>query len=732
MSAWPSDSELSAMTAAELRAVLADLRLSQCCHCKQSPFPATQSTCAPPESSFQGSASASVSSAAAGIDTAMLVDNSLDSAANADPPVPSGNAWLAAASTPTKRLRNAVNRNSQQKPFDFSRYRFRNIALQITYYGSEYNGFAAQNHSNSTESKESARHNQSDATNGPVDIENEEGGKDEEEQMNPSKRHKAAPGSSSSSVVEPLSVESVFFSALQLTKLIVDRAHSHYARCGRTDRGVHALGQVVALWLRSSQSVGDSTERMGLVPMELSHDRWKADHKDNGAATTDANDDDDDECSTADSAASSSSSSSSFPALSDESQEIDYLYLLNRVLPLSIRVSAWCPVPVTFSARFSCLSRSYRYVFFQDGMDVSAMNTAAAALKGNHSFHNFCKVDLSGQTHARRTILDAEVRVADDEYTQLIAAEEVKHSGASPQPAFSPLSLHPDRWCDFFVRGNAFLYHQVRCLVAILFMVGRGHESPAIVSSLLSDSDFPRKPVYDLASENSLILREAGYLPSLLDFSAPAASSRAAAEREVRNARRTLADMHGMWRKARTTERVWQIFVHSAKERLESLERKLEEWRQKESNEGRQQHGKAAKKEQYTPLFTHRHSLVSSHVSSSSVTDASTSASSLSLSTSPHCFPFCPVVGLQQQLRPERAVSHQPLRLRVVEKSLADKASALTGKKKERRDRLVYYTEIWANERRQKKQAQGDGHGKSEMKSENDSDDRQPKMDQDK
>lgn len=32
--------------------------------------------------------------------------------------------------------------------------------------------------------------------------------------------------------------------------------------------------------------------------------------------------------------------------------ELDYVRILNRVLPKDIRVMGWCPVPVDFSARF--------------------------------------------------------------------------------------------------------------------------------------------------------------------------------------------------------------------------------------------------------------------------------------------------------------------------------------------------------------------------------------------
>lgn len=61
------------------------------------------------------------------------------------------------------------------------------------------------------------------------------------------------------------------------------------------------------------------------------------------------------------------------------------------------------------------------------------------------------------------------------------------------------------------VRGSAFLYHQVRCMVSVLFMVARGQEKPALVSQLLDQSVFLHKPVYAMASEEPLVLYQCGF-----------------------------------------------------------------------------------------------------------------------------------------------------------------------------------------------------------------------------
>ncbi|KAE9618337.1 putative tRNA pseudouridine(38/39) synthase [Lupinus albus] len=57
------------------------------------------------------------------------------------------------------------------------------------------------------------------------------------------------------------------------------------------------------------------------------------------------------------------------------------------------------------------------------------------------------------------------------------------------------------------IRGSAFLWHQVRCMVAVLFMVGKDLESPSVIDMLLDTDRIPRKPQYIMASEVPLVLQ---------------------------------------------------------------------------------------------------------------------------------------------------------------------------------------------------------------------------------
>jgi hypothetical protein len=51
-------------------------------------------------------------------------------------------------------------------------------------------------------------------------------------------------------------IENKIFQALETTRLIEDRFSCSYSRCGRTDRGVSAMGQVISLFLRCKSAKG--------------------------------------------------------------------------------------------------------------------------------------------------------------------------------------------------------------------------------------------------------------------------------------------------------------------------------------------------------------------------------------------------------------------------------------------------------------------------------------------
>lgn len=273
-----------------------------------------------------------------------------------------------------------------KRAFDFSAHGRRHVALKIAYLGWGYQGFASQENTSNT-------------------------------------------------------IEEKLFEALTKTRLVESRQTSNYHRCGRTDKGVSAFGQVISLDLRSHSPQSRDSETCNV--------------KDE---------------------------------VNETDKEIRYTHILNRVLPPDIRVLAWAPVEPSFSARFSCLERTYRYFFPRAELDIETMNCAAQKYVGTHDFRNLCKMDVAnGVINFQRTILSA----------------QVKRLGESLGDERQP---DPFQLCQFEVTGQAFLYHQVRCMMAILFLIGQGLEKPDIIDELLNTEKNPQKPQYSMAVEFPLVL----------------------------------------------------------------------------------------------------------------------------------------------------------------------------------------------------------------------------------
>ncbi|XP_068317074.1 uncharacterized protein [Pyrus communis] len=243
-------------------------------------------------------------------------------------------------------------------------------------------------------------------------------------------------GFASEAQMDP-TIESEIFKALEKTRLLVgDKKESQYSRCGRTDKGVSAVGQVIALYLRSNlKETCENNEDSNKI---VYNEQYEG--------------------------------------------EIDYVRVLNRALPEDIRVFGWCPVPLDFNARFSCLGREYYYLFWGQNLNLLAMESAGRKFVGEHDFRNFCKMDALNVHNYRRKITSFAVSPCDVRFdeNQLWAIK---------------------------IKGSAFLWHQVRCMVAVLFLIGQGHESPDVVDALLDTSRTPRKPQYTMAPEIPLVLQ---------------------------------------------------------------------------------------------------------------------------------------------------------------------------------------------------------------------------------
>ncbi|XP_010899519.2 tRNA pseudouridine(38/39) synthase isoform X2 [Esox lucius] len=239
-------------------------------------------------------------------------------------------------------------------------------------------------------------------------------------------------------------VEARLFEALLKTRLIQDRQSSNYHRCGRTDKGVSAFSQVISIDLRSTQFCGG----VGVtLPANVDVDvKNKVD-----------------------------------------SAELPYVKMLNRVLPQDIRILEWSPAVDGFSARFDCQSRTYRYYFPRGALDVALMKEAAKRYEGTHDFRNLCKMDVgNGVLQFQRTILSATVQPVHQNHL--------------------PTDTDPYDLFMFEIKGLAFLYHQVRCMMAVLLLIGQKLEAPEIIDTLLDVEKNPRKPQYSMAVDFPLVL----------------------------------------------------------------------------------------------------------------------------------------------------------------------------------------------------------------------------------
>lgn len=345
-------------------------------------------------------------------------------------------------------------KKKKARAFDFSKHSKRHVLLKFCYLGWDYQGFAVQEDTQQT-------------------------------------------------------IEAQLFSALLKTRLIESRETSNYHRCGRTDKGVSAFEQVVSITLRSKLKAG-----VGII----------SESKDNAKGSDGDN------------------------TVKSDDEEIDYVQLLNKVLPQEIRMLAWCPVKAGFSARFDCIKRKYKYFFPRGNLDIKLMNEGAQYLVGYHDYRNFCKMDVgNGVVNFCRRILSINISSlccdvknvdrncpkateqntmdskSDDNENSVETTKSSRHDIIESTEEVIDCNCSPERradstevqdgydMCVATIEGQAFLWHQVRAIMAILMLVGEKKEEPSIVKELLDVNKHPRKPQYCLASDLPLNLYETSF-----------------------------------------------------------------------------------------------------------------------------------------------------------------------------------------------------------------------------
>lgn len=378
------------------------------------------------------------------------------------------------------------------KAFDASKYSTRLIALKFAYLGQKYNGF--EHHKNNTT---------------PLPTIEEEVWKAlvKTRLINP------IPTGGDERRYERIDRKT--FARWDREGADVNWDGCEYSKCGRTDRGVSAFGQVIGVRVRSNKPLPKVSE-----PVQHVGGEGEANNEESLLSPADAQD----------------TPSKSFNDLTDE---LPYIQLLNRVLPPDIRVYAWCPnPPEDFSARFSCKERRYKYFFtnpcfapvpgspglyktntnyntnkstgtdpqetMREGwLDIDAMRKGCQSLIGLHDFRNFCKIDASKQlTNFQRRIFHADI----EEVSPLSIPNFLSHPALSAPYLSTTNGAEQPKLYSFTLHGSAFLWHQVRSLVAILFLIGQGLESPTLIPALLDTTTNARRPKYEMASDAPLVL----------------------------------------------------------------------------------------------------------------------------------------------------------------------------------------------------------------------------------
>ena len=157
-------------------------------------------------------------------------------------------------------------------------------------------------------------------------------------------------------------------------------------------------------------------------------------------------------------------------------------YKINAILSKGIIVHEIVPASDEFHARFSAVTREYKYFLHRKKdpfmgqfswyckyrLDTDAMNEAAAFLKGTHDFSCFEKKGGNNKTSVC-TVMEA----VWESYTPT-------HVGQLGYPASE------GDYLVFTVRADRFLRNMVRAIVGSLIDVGRGKLEPEWIRSLIA------------------------------------------------------------------------------------------------------------------------------------------------------------------------------------------------------------------------------------------------------
>ncbi len=146
---------------------------------------------------------------------------------------------------------------------------------------------------------------------------------------------------------------------------------------------------------------------------------------------------------------------------------------VNTKLPDGIRVRHAQQVAPQFHARFSALSRTYRYVIYSDRTQPALLNKLVTWSK--YAFRE----ELMQEA--------AQALVGEHDFSAFRASQCQAHS---PNRHIQYVRFKRDAsFLVMEIRANAFLHHMVRNIIGSLMVVGRGQRPVSWISELLDGKD---------------------------------------------------------------------------------------------------------------------------------------------------------------------------------------------------------------------------------------------------
>lgn len=180
----------------------------------------------------------------------------------------------------------------------------------------------------------------------------------------------------------------------------------------------------------------------------------------------------------------------------------------NTNLPRDISIHWVRQVSKDFSARFSAVSRSYRYILFN-------RKTRSAVFQHNVSW-TFERLDENAMHEA------AQILLGEHDFSALRSSRcQANHAVREMQ------SISVRRESDYIIldlTANAFLHHMVRNIMGTLLVIGRGEQPVAWMQEVLSSQDRKQAGMTAQAAGLYLInveypaehgLPESGWLPCI-------------------------------------------------------------------------------------------------------------------------------------------------------------------------------------------------------------------------